>query len=463
MARPPAERGIAEPGAGPRRAARRRREDARPFPRLATLHRWLGVGLGLWFALVGLTGALLVWRDEVDAWLNPTLFTPRAAGPALEPGRIAELARTRHDLGRIERIRLPAPPPDGHADRGGVYRLQVRTALSRVESGRIEAFVDAASGELLGTRSLEKLTASRADAMRALYEFHRNILLGEPGSNFVGIAGFLLMASALTGAVLAWPRTHERLKRLLTIQWRANVTRVLFDVHRVSGTVIAVVLLLTTFTGATLVYLNYVREMVGWVSRVEPIPVLPFRQGAAEEEPLSLQALAGRVASAFPGHRVTEVRLSERGLTGTLFQLHAPGDVHRLGDTIVWLHPVSGELLAERSGRTRSAGESFMHWLLPLHVGSAFGTPGLIAMFAAGLAPLLLVATGLWVWWRKRPGERLARERAGERARERATGRARSRPGDTLGDTPGDTPGAPPVAEAREGAGPRTGDPPGAR
>lgn len=419
----------AGPGPGPQPALRRRPEDARPFPRLATLHRWLGVGLGLWFALVGLTGALLVWRDEVDAWLNPVLFTPRTAGPALEPGRIAELVRTRHDLGRVERIRLPDSTPlaTPGSPAGGVYRLQVRTALSRVESGRIEAFVDAASGELLGTRSLERLTASRADAMRALYEFHRNILLGEPGSNFVGLAGFLLMASALTGAVLAWPRTRERLKRLLAIQWRANVTRVLFDVHRVSGTVIAVVLLLTTFTGATLVYLNYVREMVGWVSRVEPIPVLPFRQGAADEEPLSLQALTDRVAAAFPAHRITEVRLSERGLTGTLFQLRAPGDVHRLGDTIVWMHPVSGELLAERSGRTRSAGESFMHWLLPLHVGSAFGTPGLIAMFAAGLAPLLLVATGLWVWWRKRPGERLARERAAERARERAANRPAAR------------------------------------
>jgi len=395
------------------------RADARPFPRLATLHRWLGVGLGLWFALVGLTGALLVWRDDVDAWLNPALFTPRAAGPLLDAGTVATLARTRHELGRVERIRLPP----AHAREGfdpsnatqGVYRLQVRTALSRVESGRIEAFIDAASGELLGTRGLERLTVSRADAMRLLYEFHRNILLGEPGSNFVGLAGFLLMASAVTGGVLAWPRTRERLRRLLAIQWRANVTRLLFDVHRVAGTVIAAVLLLTTFTGATLVYLNYVREMVGWVSRVEPIPVLPFRQGAVDEEPLTLGELAGRVARAFPGHRVTEVRLSERGLTGTLFQLRAEGDVHRLGDTLVWLHPVSGELLAERSRRTRSAGEGFMHWLLPLHVGSAFGTPGLVAMCAAGLAPLLLVGTGLWVWWRKRPGEKLARERAGQR------------------------------------------------
>lgn len=390
------------------------RRDARPHPRLATLHRWLGVSLGLWFALVGLTGALLVWRDDVDAALNPSLFQARGTGPALDAGMIAELARTRHGLGRVERIRLPHGP-------GGVYRLQLRAGPGRVEAGRIEAFIEPASGELLGTRSLEVLSLAPSHAMRTLYEFHRNILLGEPGSNFVGIAGFLLMSSALSGAVLAWPRHSrhssrlQRWRALFAVSWRANVTRVLFDLHRAGGALIALVLLLTTATGATLVYLNYVRDLVGTVSRVEPIPVLPFRAVRVDEEPLTLAELTALAQARFAQHRVVEIRLSERGLTGVLFQLRAAGDVHPLGDTIVWLHPVSGELLAERSSRTRSAGESFMHWLLPLHVGSAFGTTGLVLMCLAGIAPLLLVGSGLWVWWRKRPGERLAHERAGRR------------------------------------------------
>lgn len=409
------------------------RRDARPHPRLATLHRWLGVGLGLWFALVGLTGALLVWRDDVDALLNPAWFHARSTGPTLDADQVAELARLRHALGRAERIRPPAEP-------GAVYRLQLRAAPGRVEVGRLEAFIEPASGDLLGVRSLERLSLAPAHAMRVLYEFHRNILLGEPGSNFVGIAGFLLMGSAITGAVLAWPRQWRRLARwraLFAVSWRANVTRVLFDLHRAGGVLIALVLLLTTATGATLVYLNYVRDVVGRVSRVEPIPVLPFRPGKEDEEPLTLAQLSARVMAAFPGQRIAEIRLSDRGLTGVLFQLRGTADVHALGDTIAWLHPVSGEVLAERSDRTRSAGETFMHWLLPLHVGSALGTPGLVLMCAAGIAPLLLVGSGMWVWWRKRPGERLARERAASRTsagakrpaqgdRSTATGRQKS-------------------------------------
>lgn len=380
-----------------------------PLPRWMWLHRWLGVGLGLWFVLVGLSGALLVWRDAIDGWLNPQWLRAAPGTPALPIARIVEIAQDRHELGRIERVRPPAEP-------GEVYRLQVRASRSRVESGRIEAFIEPASGELLGVRSLESRTLSRADAMRLLYDFHRNILLGEPGSNFVGIAGFLLMASAISGAVLAWPRSREHLRRLLRVGWRANTTRLLFDLHRCTGVLIVTVLLLSTATGATLVYLNYVRDIVSQVSRVESIPVLPFRAVVAGEDGLPLHALVSRVQTAFPDRHLRELRFSERGLTGTQFHLRAPGDEHRDGDTIVWVHPVSGELLAERSDRTRSAGEAFMHWLLPLHVGSAFGTAGLVAMALAGIAPLLLAASGTWVWWRKRPGERLARERQTQRS-----------------------------------------------
>jgi uncharacterized iron-regulated membrane protein len=251
--------------------------------------------------------------------------------------------------------------------------------------------------------------------MRLLYEFHRNLLLGEPGSNAVGLAGMLLLTSVVTGLVIAWPRSREHWHRLLRVTWGASATRVAFDLHRSAGVLVATVLLLSTLTGATLVYTNYVRELVSLVSRVEPFPVLPWRD-ASLAPALGLDELSTRVQAAFPAHRIAEIRLSERSQTGVLFQLRAPGDVHRLGDTIVWVHPTSGEMLAERSDRTRSAGELFMHWLLPLHVGSAAGTPGLWTMCAAGLAPLLLVGTGLWVWWRKRPGERTARERAARRA-----------------------------------------------
>jgi len=384
----------------------------RSASRWFSVHRWLGILVGLWFALVGLTGAILVYEEPIDAWLNPDLLAARASGPALSPAEIVERARA-ESLGHVERLRIPQA-------QGEVYRLLIRaTPTRRIGNPRIEAMFDPASGALLGTRSAEKLSLAPPYALQTIYEFHRNVLLSEPGSNIVGVAGFLLLASAITGIVLAVPRSRAGWVRLVAINLRASATRIAFDAHRSVGAIVALLLVLTTVTGVTLVYTNYVRDLVNVFSKVQSFPTVPFRQST--EETLPLDRMLDRVRQAYPGRAVTEVRIPLGQMTGVQFYLRAPGDEYRLGDTIVWLHPGSGELLVERSDRTRTAGETLMHWLFPLHSGTAFGAAGMAAMCVTGLAPLLLVATGLWVWLRKRRGERIAAEReAGRRAMRRA-------------------------------------------
>jgi len=368
-----------------------------------TVHRWLGVGLGLWFALVGLSGAILVFEDPIDAWLNPRLLTTNSRGAHLSAQTIVERAEAVYPLGLVEKIRFPA------AD-GDVYRLTMPVKPRRVGAERIEATFDPVSGTFLGARSLESLGIAPPDILRTLYEFHRNVLLGNAGSNIVGIAGLLLLTSAITGFVLAAPRTRAALKRIVWINPRASATRIAYDFHRSTGIVFAVTLLLATLTGATLVYVNYVRDLVSVFSKVAPFPIVPWQQQSGRE-PLQLDRVIADVRQRFPEHSLLEVHGSPRQIAGHLYYLKKPGDVHRLGDTIAWINPLSGEMMVERSPRTRTAGEGFMHWLFPLHSGTAFGMPGMIAMSATGAAPLLMVLTGLWVWLRKRRGERISRER----------------------------------------------------
>lgn len=360
-----------------------------------SVHRWLGIVLGLWFALVGLTGAILVYEEPLDAWLNPQLLTTASRGARLAPEAIIERARS---LGHVERIRLPQAE-------GEVYRLLLRSLPQRrIGNPRIEAMFDPVSGALLGTRSAETLSLAPPHAMQTIYELHRNVLLGEPGSNIVGVAGTLLLVSAISGIVLGWPRSRAHWARLLAVNLRASATRIAFDLHRAAGALAALLLVLATLTGITLVYTNYVRDLVGVFSKVQSFPTVPWRMSTDETQPLS--AVVDRLRTDYPRHTLTEIRLPAGQMSGWQFYLREDGDRFRLGDTIAWVHPGTGEVLVERSERTRTAGESFMHWLYPLHSGTAFGSAGMLAMCLTGLAPLLLVATGLWVWSRKRRKEK---------------------------------------------------------
>jgi uncharacterized iron-regulated membrane protein len=105
--------------------------------------------------------------------------------------------------------------------------------------------------------------------------------------------------------------------------------------------------------------------------------------------------------------------------------LRRPDDVRRVyGDAIVWLDQWSGAVLHVRDRGTLPGGEAFLHWQFPLHSGEAFGRPGRLVVFGAGLTPLLLAVTGTLIWRRKR---RARRSRADTSTRGPAT-RARRRP-----------------------------------
>ncbi len=67
----------------------------RSRPKWFTVHRWLGISLGVWFALVGLSGAILVFEDPIDAWLNPHLLTTALARHAPERASDRRACRSR--------------------------------------------------------------------------------------------------------------------------------------------------------------------------------------------------------------------------------------------------------------------------------------------------------------------------------------------------------------------------------
>jgi uncharacterized iron-regulated membrane protein len=110
------------------------------------LHRWLGLGLGAVFVLLGLTGSLLVFYVGIDEAIEPALAVPgpapagaalarRAAGPAAG----APAARPR--LAHRAAARRPRP---GHralpqAGRNGRRLLQAAAGDRQPATGQVLA------------------------------------------------------------------------------------------------------------------------------------------------------------------------------------------------------------------------------------------------------------------------------------------------------------------------------------
>jgi uncharacterized iron-regulated membrane protein len=84
------------------------------------------------------------------------------------------------------------------------------------------------------------------------------------------------------------------------------------------------------------------------------------------------------------------------------------------GGAVVHVDRFSGVVKAVQRIEERPVGGRLLHeWILPTHTGEIAALAGRILMFLAGVAPAVLLGTGLFLWLRRR---RLRRERRQTRA-----------------------------------------------
>jgi PepSY-associated TM region len=81
-------------------------------------HLYLGLTVGLELVLVGLTGSVLVFHRDIDAWLNPTLLTTQGSGAHQSLDCIFAAARTAmpEAQGKDASVSVPMPFCAGGTD-----------------------------------------------------------------------------------------------------------------------------------------------------------------------------------------------------------------------------------------------------------------------------------------------------------------------------------------------------------
>jgi uncharacterized iron-regulated membrane protein len=202
---------------------------------LVALHRWLGLTMGTFLLVLGVTGLLLIFADQIDAALNPRLFqvTPRAQRRSLD--EIARAAGRAWPGGRgVAEVR-PADAPDR------AHRVILRNGL--------EVFVDPYTARALGVRRRE------TSAMGYVRDLHTQLLgrlagrLGAVAGRWLAGSAGLLLCLLIPIGLLLWLRY-----RLLSVRWREGAPAIVFDVHNIAGFYASLLLLLIAATGAALCF-----------------------------------------------------------------------------------------------------------------------------------------------------------------------------------------------------------------
>jgi uncharacterized iron-regulated membrane protein len=369
---------------------------------LVRLHRYLGLTTAAFLFVAGVTGAILPFHDDLDAALNPELFSANGSA-ALSPSILAAAVERTDPNARVAFVEVNAAP-----GRSAILFVEPRDADTEI--GYNQVFADPTSGAVLGRRQYGACCLQRAAVIPFLYDLHRRLAMpGHWGDWLIGGVALLWSLDCFIALLLTLPATRPFLARWAPA-WRikatASPTRKIFDLHRAGGLWLWLALLPIALSG---VYLNLGTEvfkpLVGLFSPLTPTPYdAPAPPRSAGGPRLGFDAILAK-ASEYAAAR--QWRLQVRGIyddreAGFYVVDFGTGRESGLGPPWIVVDAVSGAVLSEQVPGDGSVGDVIVRTQFPIHSGRILGLPGRILVSVAGLAVALLSVTGVVIWYRKR-------------------------------------------------------------
>ncbi len=355
---------------------------------LVQLHLWLGLIVGLVWALQGLTGAALVFHREMDRWAIGAI----SAGPMESLDRIVAQAEAR--------TRSPVVTVGIADQRGDILNVGF------TDGGPQQLQVEATTGRPIRLRSNDPATPFQGAAWRWVYLLHESLLLHDRGETLIGVSGLLLFSSLLTGVWLGFPRRGQWRQALGLSGWK-SVRAKLFGWHRLAGITAALIFLITVPAGIWMIFAADLRPRLASIVAHE-MPYKPMPVGALGDVIPPQQALL-RAKAHCPDAAFVRLTMPTPASPAYAVRLRQPAETRVWsGVTAIMIDAASGRTLHVYDAITASPSNRLADAAFSIHSGEIAGLAGRILVIFAGLSLPALYVTGVWAWWRKRQRPRSA-------------------------------------------------------
>lgn len=342
-----------------------------------TLHRYIGLAVGIILIIVGLTGSLLVFEHELDDWAIQQRFghvvpqEQRLSTATLVDG--VKVAYANHSDWQVGQVQM-LPKQEFYTIR-----------LNRPDNTQWEVFVNPYTGVIMGDRQRETALFNH------VLELHYALLVGNTGMVIVGIAAFFLLILSITGIVLwsGW----RKLSRGFKIKWLAHPKRLNFDIHQVVGIITAVFLTAIAITGFCWNFYEYAEPAI-YAATFTPKPPEVKSTLANGLPTLKLDEILRRSDAALPGATSTFINLPQK--PDQVFEIYkkVPGDSEDF-NSYVKLDQFSGKVLYVQDSRTRGLGDRVLNSFAPLHYGTFGGCQRAFSIYLWGFHPLFCLSQAL--------------------------------------------------------------------
>ncbi|TXJ11378.1 MAG: PepSY domain-containing protein [Afipia sp.] len=342
------------------------------------IHLWLGIGLFILLVPVALSGAILVYHDDIGEYLG----TPSGAVAPSKPTDLTlAIANARKAAGDGFTPMFIGFPEDDRVP----LTVALRGPAAKGERPvRLTATIDRHDARVLNVVDF------RQTFFGFMHVFHENLTIPDYGRSIVGWTGVAMLTLSLTGLYLWWPRRGQWSR---AFAWRRSPATS-SNLHYMTGFWICFPLTLISLTGIYLAWPQQGRELL---SSVAP---MTEQQRGGPRAPIMANTTRSpaeifAVASARPNSAVDSIAYPNPQTGAWRVRLREAGKAEpvtilindRSGDVSV-VQPLSGD-------RTAS-------WIRWLHEGSHSGEIWRFVVFLSGIMPAVLGVTGILIWLRQR-------------------------------------------------------------
>lgn len=374
---------------------------------VSKLHLWLGLTVGFFVLIISITGALYVFKDEIQNVLRKDYIHHNEQN--ISQKKILPLKILEQKVEAQTNEKYPFHWAEIPLDKTKSYKFfyyeRNPNAWNYFDEFVIykTAYVNPFTGKVLA------LEDEKNGFFNIIKFIHWSFLLkSDWGTYIVGIPVLIFLIMLISGIILWWPKNKKARKQRFWFQWKniKSWRRKNYDLHSILGFYASFFALILTLTG--LFYAFFFVQAALYYAFSGGETKYPDFSNIKTKAPIELRnsgtldKIAANVEKLYPSASAYSLDFGYEHLDD---HEHPNYEVYvkQLDYSYHINHQVifdenSGEVLFNRSHQKKNFGEKFVAANYDIHVGAILGIWGKILAFIVSLICASLPITGFLVW-----------------------------------------------------------------
>ncbi|MDB5020877.1 MAG: putative iron-regulated rane protein [Pedobacter sp.] len=375
------------------------------------IHLYLALAAGLVIMNSCITGAIMVFEDDIDLAVHKERYFVDPRGQRLPLQAIAEAAAKVVPKGKFAALKLYLDPkrsaevsfvlPEKPTRELGIASTMVQSPKGKNEIGDrkkggkpgLFVYVNPYTGSVLDVYN------KRQSFFFTVERLHR-WLLGGPasvGKIIVGLSTLSFLIITVTGIVLWWPKNKKILLQRLKFKTSGRLKRLNHDLHVVSGFYTSIFLLIIIVTGLIMSY-TWASKSIFTLTKTSPEspepPASVYRPGIKTiDYNVAIAALSSKLAQA----EYFMLR-APKDSTGIFAVNVLPVQVIEIAVDTYYVDQYSGQLIGQQLFKDKNKGQMIRSYVKPIHTGAIYGMPTKLFNFILALLTCSFPVTGVIMW-----------------------------------------------------------------